>query len=78
MTEVANVILSSWRKSTVKQYNVNFEKWSTFCLSRRSHFMRASVSLILDFLHDLYTNGYGYSSLNTARSAIIRRISAGI
>ena len=69
-TEVASVVLSSWRKSTVKQYNVYLEKWSTFCLSRRSHFMRASVSLILDFLHYLYTKGYGYSSLNTARSAI--------
>ena len=32
--------------------------------------MRAPVSSILDFLHDLYTKGYGYSSLNTARSAI--------
>ena len=32
--------------------------------------MRAPVSLILDFLHDLYTKGYSYSSLNTARSAI--------
>ena len=69
-TEVANVILSSWRKSTVKQYNVYLEKWSTFCLSRQSHFMRAPVSLILDFLHDVYTKGYGYSSVNTARSAI--------
>ena len=69
-TEVADVILSSWRKSTFKQYNVYNEKWSTFCLSRQSHFIRGPVQLILDFLHDLYTKGYGYSSLNTARSAI--------
>ena len=55
----ANVILCSWRKSTFKQYNVYLEKRSTFCLSRQSHFMRAPVSLILDFLHDLYTKGYG-------------------
>ena len=32
--------------------------------------MRAPVSLVLDFLHDLYDKGYSYSSLNTARSAI--------
>ena len=31
-TQVADVSLSSWRKSTVKQYNVYLEKWSTFCL----------------------------------------------
>ena len=55
----ANVTLSSWRKSTFKQYNVYLEKWSTFCLSRQSHFVRAPVSLILDFLHDLYTKDYG-------------------
>ena len=35
-----------------------------------SHFMRASISLILVFRHDLYIKGYGYSSLNTVRSAI--------
>ena len=75
-TEVANIILSSWRKSTVEQYNVFLAKWSTFCLSRQSHFMRALVSLILDLFHDLYTKGYGYSSLNTARSAISALYSA--
>ena len=32
--------------------------------------MRTPVSLVLDFLHDLYDKGYSYSSLNTARSAI--------
>ena len=69
-TQVADVILSSWRKNTVKQYNVYLEKWSKFCLSRQSHFMRAPDSLILDFFHDLYTKGCGYSSLNTVRSAI--------
>ena len=40
-TDVADVILSLWRKSTVKQYNVYFKKWSTFLLSRQSHFMCA-------------------------------------
>lgn len=33
--------------------------------------MRAPVSLILEFLYDLYSNGYSYSSLNTAKSAIV-------
>ena len=64
-TQIADVSLSPWRKSTVKQYNVYLEKWSTFCLSRQSHFMRAPVSLILGCVDDLYTKGYGYSSLNT-------------
>ena len=32
--------------------------------------MRAPVLLILDILNDLYTKGYSYSSLNTARSVI--------
>ena len=68
--QVANVIMSSWRSSTVKQYDVFLDKWSTFCLSRQNSFMRAPVSLVLDFLHDLYDKGYSYSSLNTARSAI--------
>ncbi|XP_068723943.1 uncharacterized protein [Montipora capricornis] len=68
--QVANVIMSSWRSSIVKQYDVFLDKWSTFCLSRQNSFMRAPVSLVLDFLHDLYDKGYSYSSLNTARSAI--------
>jgi len=32
--------------------------------------MCAPVSVILDFLYDLYAKGYSYSSLNTARAAI--------
>ena len=29
--EATNIICSSWRKTTLKQYEVYFKKWSSFC-----------------------------------------------
>ena len=67
---IADVILSSWRQGTIKQYNVFLKKWTEFCLSRQTNSLSSSVPLVLEFLHHLYTQGYSYSSLNTARSAL--------
>ncbi|XP_067045964.1 uncharacterized protein [Acropora muricata] len=67
---ITDVILSSWRQGTIKQYNVFLKKWAEFCLSRQTNSLSSSVPLVLEFLHHLYTQGYSYSSLNTARSAL--------
>ena len=67
---ITDVILSSWRQGTIKQYNVFLKKWTEFCLSRQTNSLSSSVPLVLEFLHHLYTQGYSYSSLNTARSAL--------
>ena len=62
--------LSSWRQGTIKQYNVFLKKWTEFCFSRQTNSLSSSVPLVLEFLHHLYTQGYSYSSLNTARWAL--------
>ena len=67
---IADVILSSWRQGTIKQYNLFLKKWTEFCLSRQTNSLSSSVPLVLEFLHHLYTQGYSHSSLNTARSAL--------
>ncbi|XP_074629667.1 uncharacterized protein LOC141887289 [Acropora palmata] len=70
LANIVDVILSSWRQGTIKQYNVFLKKWTEFCLSRQTNSLSSSVPLVLEFLHHLYTQGYSYSSLNTARSAL--------
>lgn len=60
-------MLQSWRESTRNQYGVYLKKWTTFC-SIDLHDI--SVNNVLSFLTSLYESGLGYSSINTARSAL--------
>ena len=68
--KASTVILKSWRGSTQKQYQVYLQKWYCFC--RKRGFDPCSVPPVkaLDFLTELFEQGLGYSSLNTARSAL--------
>lgn len=67
---VSKIILSSWRKSTVKQYNVYFEKWSTFCYQDKVISCVTMFRYFWIFFMIYVPRATGYSSLNTARSAI--------
>ena len=53
-----------------KQYQVYIRKWISFCDQREINRVHSSVALGLAFLVELYEQGLGYSSLNTARSEI--------
>ena len=64
------VSLQSWRKSTRNQYGVHYRKWTTFCCERKIDPHDISVNNVLKFLTFLFESGLGYSSINTARSAI--------
>ena len=67
---VRDVILTSWRHSTQKQYDTYLKQWLKFCADRQRTEHRPSVSLGLDFLYSLHQKGLGYSAINTARSAL--------
>ena len=68
--KASTVILKSWRGSTQKQYQVYLQKWYCFC--RKRGFDPCSVPPVkaLDFLTELFEQGLGYSTLNTARYAL--------
>ena len=66
-----NIILDSWRNSTKKQYSTYLNKWITFCGQNSANPCSANVTVVLDFLTELFQNQkLKYSALNTARSAI--------
>ena len=68
--EVRGIMLQSWRKSTQHQYEVYLNTWSSFCSKRKIDSHDISVNNVLKFLTFLYELGLGYSSLNTAHSAL--------
>ena len=70
LEDVVNVIMSSWRPSTHKQYTVYINKWLYFCDQQQIDPMHLAVTGVCKFLHSLFTNGLSYSVLNTARSVI--------
>eukprot|EP00112_Aurelia_sp_Birch-Aquarium-sp1_P014613 Seg317.5 transcript_id=Seg317.5/GoldUCD/mRNA.D3Y31 product="hypothetical protein" protein_id=Seg317.5/GoldUCD/D3Y31 len=69
-SEIADVIMFSWRGSTKKQYNVYINQWIQFCSERTCDPLHPTVNNVLFYLHSLYEKGLSYSALNTARSAI--------
>ena len=68
--DISDIIMSSWRDSTRKQYKVFIDKWLKFCLPRQCNPVSPTIPIVLEFLHELFKGGYSYSSLNSARSAI--------
>ena len=75
--EVTDIIMASWRSGTQKQYKIYLEKWLLLCREREVDYCSPPISDALEFLMGLYAQGLGYSTLNTARSALssILRIS---
>ena len=69
-SNVANVIIQSWRPATQKQYTVYINRWTQFCHEREVNLMLPSVNDVLEFLHPLYEQNLSCSTLNTAKSAL--------
>ena len=66
-----NIMASSWRQSTKKQYVTYINKWKTFCCKKSISYLYSDVQCILEFFSDLYHDeGAGYSVINLARSAL--------
>ncbi len=67
---VRDIIMSSWRDKTKRQYNVYLRRYQTFCGRQRVDPLSCDIHIFINFLHELYEEGLGYSTINTARSAI--------
>lgn len=69
-TKAQNVLMSSWRSGTLKQYHTHFVKWNQYCLAHYLDPLNPSIQHVIEFLTTLFEAGLGYSSINTARSAL--------
>ncbi|XP_074655638.1 uncharacterized protein LOC141909152 [Tubulanus polymorphus] len=65
-----NLLLSSLRDSTLRQYDVYYRQWIDYVTRRGCDYRNPSAELLVDFLSSLYEKGLSYSAINTARSAI--------
>lgn len=69
-SNVADIIMASWRSGTQKQYETYIQKWINFCSEKQTDCYSPQISEALEFLAELYSPGLSYSTLNTARSAL--------
>ena len=74
-TDITNIIMSSWRTGTKKQYITYIGKWMDFCREREINKYTPTLNQALSFLMTLYNQGLSYSTINTARSAMSTIIS---
>jgi hypothetical protein len=68
--EVTDIIMSSWRTGTKKQYSTYIQKWLDFCRQRTIACHSPTMNQALSFLRMLFQQGLSYSTINTARSAL--------
>jgi integrase len=68
--EITNIMVSSCSNNTQKQYKSYIDRWNTFCKSNRISNNNICINNVLEFLYHLYKHAVGYSSVNTARSAL--------
>ena len=62
--------MASWRSGTAKQYRTYLSRWESYCDERNIDKLQPGIENALDFLTDLFHSVIGYSTINTARSAL--------
>ena len=68
--EAANLLLASWRSKTKSNYDSLFAKWGRWCESQNRDPTTGPIEDIINFLAELFRDGYKYRSVNAYRSAI--------
>ena len=69
--EVSDILLSSWKKSTARQYEGAWRSWSDWCDSWQTNCFSTSIKNILTYLaHLFHEKGLQYCTINVYRSAI--------
>ena len=69
-SDAQRILKASLADSSWSQYNSYFGRFRRFCLDNSVDFSTISCSTGIEFLTVLFNSGLGYSSINTARSAI--------
>lgn len=67
---VVTILNASCTKSTWSRYDGYLKKFEKFCIEAGLDYVTPSISSVLQFLSSMFEKGLGYSSINTARSAI--------
>ena len=70
-SKATNIILQSWSTGTQKQYAPYIKKWHDFCSKWKVNPYNPPLNTVLDFLVSLHEHGLSYTTINTARSALL-------
>ncbi|CAG9118500.1 unnamed protein product [Plutella xylostella] len=65
-----NLTIASLAKNTLKQYNVSFKLWWSFCRDNNLNSYEPSMSDVILFLTEQFDKGSAYGTLNSHRSAL--------
>ena len=70
-TKALQLISTSWAQSTLQGYNTYFKKWVTYCHDNNIDREKASFTVGIEFLVNLFEHqGENYSSIAGARSML--------
>ena len=72
--DALEILSASWRMGIEKRYNSHVERFAKFCCERYTDPIQATTEMGIEFLTDYFKTGVGYSSVNSARSALSRII----
>ena len=68
--QASKLLLASWREKSGKTYDSLFRKWAGWCTERDIDPLSGDVTSVVNFLADLFHQGYQHRSLCSYRSAI--------
>ena len=66
----SELIVSGWSKGTNTAYQSGWNKWASWCGTRKINPISGDVKPFVDFLADLYEQGLQHRSINTIRLAV--------
>ena len=67
LEETTELMLASWREKSAKAYDSQFQKWLSWYRLRGADPISCHVGEVVNFLAELFSQGYEYRSLNAFR-----------
>ena len=68
--DAPEILSVSWRVGTGKRYSSHIERFVKFCRERYTDVIQATTEMGIEFLTEYFKTGVGYSSTNSASSAM--------
>ena len=68
--QASNLLLASWREKSGRTYDSLFGKWASWCVERDIDPISGDITGVVNFLADLFHQGYQHRSLCSYRLAI--------
>ena len=70
----SEIITSSWKEGTRKQYSSAWDKWYFWCLRRHSNPFDTTQAVVISYLNFLRLEGKSYSVINTHKSMLLQTL----